>query len=448
MPHHRGKQIGYLSLAVWLLAACSNGDVTFSTSGGTGTTISGSTGSVTSSGTAGATSSGNGTSTGTTGNSTTSGTSGCPDGGSLEFGQCATDKDCACPFSCVSDVGIGARVCEEKGCNESAECPDPLSFCSAGVCSLNFCVANIAGNVSPGTFGLPCDSWDAGSGTCIAQGANLAGSQSGFCIQGGTVPVGSACLPLQLAPYPDPATQADVLCAVGAGCIMLPDGGGECLGVGDGGCIVGLGAAAGVPNTEFLTCGSSTNCQCPSVCVTDPAVGGFPVCESACASNANCPLAVEKCPAGGGSCTLDFCAADFQGHVAPGMFNGSCGPGDAGNCIATPASQSRLAGICIQTGTAGTHAACDPNFSKGDGTLLCGPGLWCVGGTAAGGFVCQALCDPSTDGGTICGTNEQCTDYTGGIATTIGFCCLPSDAGCAADQACCSGACATNRWCS
>jgi hypothetical protein len=335
-------------------------------------------------------------------------------------------------------------LCEFTGCTQTSDCPDPLGICSAGTCVVNFCVTDIAGNAFPGELGQTCDSWDAGSGTCIPAGSNFVGGVSGFCLQGGSIASGDPCVPLQI-PLPNPATQSDQLCVAGDYCIPLNDGGGQCFDLGDGGCVVGLGAVNGVPNTELLNCGTSIDCQCPAVCVTDTALNFGTICESACTGDTDCPLAVEGCQTGNGNCSLAFCSADFSGNSVPGTLNGSCGAADAGNCIATT-GQLGLAGICVLAGTAAAQSACDPFFSRSDPTLLCGGGLICVSGTANGGSACEALCDPSVDAG-LCGTNEVCTDYTNGLATTIGFCCLPSAATCTAGQVCCSGGCAGDGTC-
>jgi hypothetical protein len=275
-------------------------------------------------------------------------------------------------------------------------------------------------------------------------GTNIAGTQSGYCVQGGTVVTGGACTPLLSPPLPDPATQSDQLCAVGGFCIPLNDGGGQCFDVGDQGCVTNLGAALGVPNTELVNCGSNLSCQCPALCLADQALGGS-FCESTCTSDTDCPLALENCQSGIGTCSVNFCSADLSGNSLPGTFSGGCGTADAGTCIAQ-SDGFALFGTCVLAGTAVAHDACDFSLTKGNDTVLCGLGLMCSLGVADGGAVCQALCDPTADAGP-CGSNETCFDYTGGLATTVGVCCLPSGATCTDNQACCDQSCADDGTC-
>jgi hypothetical protein len=286
------------------------------------------------------------------------------------------------------------------------------------------------------------------------------GGQSGLCIQGGSAAEGGACLPWIgfesgfgaqiLFPIPDPSTQAAQICAVGDFCVDLDGGEGICMGLGDGGCVEGLATFYGVPTTELASgCFLPMQCDCPQSCVTDPyplvASSSPPnACETPCSADSDCPLAYEACSNDAGYCSYFECATDDQGNTINGVFNGNCGPGDAGVCFGAT-TFGTLFGICILTGDAGAQSPCDPVQFASNPSLLCSGGLLCVSGALDGGSVCEPLCDPSSDAG-CSGANETCTDYTGGLATNLGFCCLPSGSTCTDTQGCCNG-CDTTGTC-
>jgi hypothetical protein len=370
----------------------------------------------------------------------------CIDAGYFpEFNACDGDAgfpSCGCPFACFKDPGDGLLLCEST-CNQSSDCLDPLTSCAAGSCSVNFCVADWHNNPKSGVLGQACDAQDAGSGTCIPLGTNPGGTQVGVCTQGGTATMNAPCVHFWAGPspgfYPNPSTQADQLCAIGAVCVLLPDAGAACLGLGDGGCVVGLAPIRGGPyaaNTDFYTCQSNIDCQCPAQCVIDTSSGDpnfAQVCESPCLVDADCPLAAQGCNMDAGTCSPFLCAQDGNGNSLPGTLNGSCGPNDAGNCFASGAI-----GICTLAGDAGLRAPCDYYGGRDNPSRLCAQGLYCAYGTVdTGARVCVGMCDPSNDAGSCSGPNEICADYTGGHETNVGECCLPTGATCTHDQACC-----------
>jgi hypothetical protein len=293
---------------------------------------------------------------------------------------------------------------------------------------------------------MPCTAQDAGSGTCVPLDWF-----SGLCVQGGTVPLGGTCAPLEFLlradgigsypPLPNPSTEADLLCETGSTCASTPDGG-VCVPIGDAGCFAGLNGALGIP-TELNYCKSDIVCACPSICSSTDQQ-----CESPCQADADCPLAYESCAIDAGHCGTEWCVTNGYGTPIPGTgtFNGDCAPMDAGGtCIASGPGVSPPVGFCFAAGSATSHSPCFFWAGRPTPTLLCASGLYCVGPTVTGDSVCEELCDPSADSGCT-GAGEQCQDYTGGVSRHLGYCCLPSDAGCTANQACCSG-CGSSGFC-
>jgi hypothetical protein len=364
---------------------------------------------------------------------------------------CTVGTDCLCPLTCFNDPGLGGLACEGT-CTQSSDCTDLLSDCSGGSCVVNFCVSDLSGNSLPGSFGQICDGQDAGSGTCVPLGSNGIGGQAGICVQGGEAAEGGECLPWigfetgspqVFFPIPDPSTQSAELCVPGDFCVDLDGGTGVCMGLGDGGCVQNLGSVTGQPTTELVNCQISVQCECPASCVTD-GVFGFTGCETPCSSDSDCPLAFEACEGDAGFCTPYQCATDISGNSIYGVLNGYCGPGDAGVCFAESTGAS-LFGLCILTGDAGAQSPCDPLRLVSNPSLLCSGGLFCLSGAIDGGSVCEPLCDPSSDAG-CSGPNETCLDYSGGLATNLGICCLPTGSTCTDTQGCCNG-CDTTGLC-
>jgi hypothetical protein len=381
----------------------------------------------------------------------------CIDAGLPGVGYTACNGDagppgCTCPFACLSDPGLGRMAsgiwgftCEAT-CNQGSDCLDPISSCVAGSCNLNFCVADWPNNPKPGVLGQVCDAQDAGSGTCLPLGTNPGSTQVGVCTQGGTATVNAPCTPFWPGPapgvFPNPSTEADQLCTVGNVCVWSspPDAGGICLALGDGGCVVGLGAANGTgPNFDLYVCQSNLQCQCPAQCVIDASAPQdfTQVCESPCLVDADCPLAVQRCNTDAGTCSVFMCAQDSNGSSLPGTLNGSCGANDAGNCF--PSASESLVGICTLAGDAGLKAPCDFLGNRDNPSRLCAQGIYCAYGTLdAGARVCVGMCDPTSDAGTCTGPNEICSRPLA-LDPTVGYCCLPFGATCTHDQACCNG---------
>jgi hypothetical protein len=348
-----------------------------------------------------------------------------------------------CPNGCVNDLGLGKSVCEQTGCTLTSDCAEPRTFCSAGDCNLNFCVADAQGNALTGSFGQSCTADDAGSGTCLPQSLT-----SGLCTQGGTAAPGGACTP---NPVPSLPAEAAQLCTVGSTCETVGDGG-VCYSVGDGGCVVNLGNLIGTPNTEIFSCTDATGftssllCQCSSLCRFDTAISSStPLCETPCAADSDCPLSIESCNTDAGYCSFNFCVIDILGNSLSGTINGDCAPMDAGGGCFLFGNGVSTWGDCLTSGDAGLGSPCDPLWGRGVPDLMCTNGLVCLRGALNGTAVCEGICIPGTDGG--CGANEQCVDYTGGRFPDAGLCCLPLSATCTTTQACCSGSCGDGGTC-
>jgi hypothetical protein len=462
-----------------------NGTGGTATTGGATSSVTagiGTSGAVTGSATSGAGTTGGGSTSagstgGTTGHASTTGSSlggVCVDAGSIdagvvtyvpyafqvvypEFELCRSNDACQCPQSCVPDptypmfTGLDAgwpyTLCE-FGCQQTSDCPNPATICVNGNCVENFCGALVLGSPAPGAIGLPCNAQDAGSGTC-APVNYLGAAYYGLCVQGGMVPPGGACVYLLYDAYPYPEQN----CAQGSFCALSSTVGGDgtCFTMGPGGCLVDYAVSKGSPNNELVGCGTTFPCQCPSICREWSVFGDTPACQSPCASDDNCPLAIEgcgsnygDCPHGLGfqSCDIDAsfcswreCGQDRFGHPLPGTLNGDCAPMDAGgNCMPRSLRVGGIFGNCTFTGDAGAGDPCDPLFGKGNPSLLCGSRLNCLSGALGGGSVCEPLCDPFGDAG-CSGPNEQCSYSLGP------YCCLPPGASCTLTQACCFGPC-------
>jgi hypothetical protein len=315
-------------------------------------------------------------------------------------------------------------LCEQTGCTRTTDCSDPSTICEGGTCAIDFCVADLAGNVKPGTFGEPCTADGTGSGTCLAESTSW-----GICAQGGTAALGSPC-----DQPANPATQADLLCAVGSFCGSVGDAG-TCFAIGKGGCI----RDPAISTTDIYSCNGSIDCLCNAVCRADVAVTtAAQLCESACETDRDCPSALEVCAPTAGYCSVDFCAFDTSGQARPGTIGGDCAPMDAGaGCLFTDLYGSF--GACVVFGDAGIGSPCDPYLGRANPALLCGKGAACWVGALSGGAVCANLCDPGNDAG--CQGDEECLDYTEGRVPDAGVCCLPPGARCSASQACCDQAC-------
>ena len=117
-----------------------------------------------------------------------------------EFGgpagnSCASNFDCACPQSCVSDAQFG-QVCEAP-CSADSDCPNAGEVCDVvadgGVCSLRFCGSSYVlpdGGASPDYFAT-CTVDQSNDGTCVptyseSLSDNLGSGNIGVCVLGGT----------------------------------------------------------------------------------------------------------------------------------------------------------------------------------------------------------------------------------------------------------------------
>ncbi len=445
--------------------------------------------------TVGSTTGGGGTSSGgTTTGGTTGASPGAPpgvtelsgDGGGCQpngdpigarWSLCSDTSQCPCPLRCVYDprdwggasLGLGAcappcqstsdcallsAVCDGVGCVPDA-CGGPQTAFDGGQNGqlLGPCTVNVPGDgvclpapIGEGSVDALCvlaGSADAGCDLAATRDQpELICSQGHECLP--TKAGGSSGLCVTLcAPGADGGK-----CAAGEACASFDQGvyagGGWCVAVTDAGCAAAASSAAG-------GCVTSADCSCPSECFADPLrpVGGYPgACELPCQSSADCPDPSTVCRSG--SCRKNPCSAGPRGEAEPGAIDGPCdsaGQAD-GTClqsgvVMTPDGGSLPTGTCWQAGAA--TGSCDPGATRGDPSLLCPVGSACVLGSDGGG-TCEAVCDPTQDGG-VCPTATVCFPVSPGdpfgAQAHTGFCapCLSPGYACDVDAECCGGSC-------
>jgi hypothetical protein len=397
------------------------------------------------------------------------------DAGGGEYLGCTTNADCACPLSCQTDPvaleSTTTTVCLPP-CATSGDCPDPTSFCLGGVCRTKQCAfANGFTGVEAdgGAFWGPCNADGINDGICLPIGIGV-GDVIGVCQLTGTLPLGSACLPLvtrdagpgalcvqgaeclnnesvQFQNNPPFSCQAVCdpnrdggQCASGDVCILSPiagteDGqlrfpGGEaefgvCSGLGDAGCLDAVQDFA----TQWGPCTTDADCACDQHCLADP-LTHVSLCASSCTSTAGCSDPATSCQ--GGACWPNLCPGD--GGLAARCNAAQTGDG---TCLGTDELSENLdpgAGInrpgaeCVQAGTASQGADCEPDFpDRGAPSRICQPGAVCAGQPDGGG-VCRDVCRK----GSSCGTGSVCalTFFDRGAAdlADVVYACYPQGA--------------------
>ncbi len=120
-------------------------------------------------------------------------------GSQLQYYPCTADQDCACSAHCVIDPALRAiqdagPVCEED-CATTADCVEAAdATCQGGHCAKQLCGAALTdGGPLDGALDGPCNSEDAGDGTCVPAPGSLNGSPYGFCRWGGAAGPGMPC---------------------------------------------------------------------------------------------------------------------------------------------------------------------------------------------------------------------------------------------------------------
>ncbi|MHB1845059.1 MAG: hypothetical protein ACYCWW_09525 [Deltaproteobacteria bacterium] len=414
-------------------------------------------------GSSGGSTSGGGTSGGT-GGSTSGGTTGAAacstsaDAGT-EINPCATNADCLCPLLCTGDgQGDAGNVCLYP-CKRSADCQNPGESCDGRFCQFDPCGLGAAadGGSANGNFYGPCNSSDAGDGTCVPTSFGGFGT-FGSCLANGSAT--GSCDPTLSS------RDAGLLCIAGDSCVALPsDAGssGRCFGLCDptatsatcpagAGCgSAGGGAAApgncyaeldggclGSPATpfEYAACGPNSRCGCPLTCAADPVTGPSAdfstdlYCLSRCATTADCADLNTVCR--GGLCVIDYCLSTPTANGADagvgGTLNGACASLDAGDgtCLgeSNPNTGSDLPyGLCQGSGTSTT--SCDPAATRQSPATACAQGYYCNQNPNSGASSCALLCDPTIDGGT-CAAGTTCQVY---FSSKSGLCLPPSNGG-------------------
>ena len=114
-----------------------------------------------------------------------SGSGGCLNGlpaSQTELFVCSGSDDCGCPATCVETPSAAARWCS-RSCSSNADCPNPSTGCTGGVCGYLPCGA---------TTLVACDYVGSGDGTCLASGFSWAAG-SPFCVAAGSRTQGSGC---------------------------------------------------------------------------------------------------------------------------------------------------------------------------------------------------------------------------------------------------------------
>jgi hypothetical protein len=195
-----------------------------------------------------------------------------------ELAPCASKAACACPLDCITDPGVGAKICETP-CQSSQEC-GAGEICRGGTCELNFCAQDLMGRtlVGPRFFdGCDSDGTNPVSGTCqpIALGQGPGAIVVGLCLWNGTAATGQACAALvspagpSRSPPGDDCVAGDLCVGPGslATCVRTcdPTGGGA------GGCTDGQSCTAAGPSDPRLGfCGGcelpGQKCQAPNDC--------------------------------------------------------------------------------------------------------------------------------------------------------------------------------------
>jgi hypothetical protein len=141
-----------------------------------------------------------GTSGGSSGGGGTNGGGAC----TPEFDRCdPTNSNCCAGLSCVNDAVEGRSLCEGTSCQQTSDCPNPVSICSGGTCVLNGC----GGSSSNGTFDGTCNAEGQGDGTCVPE----AGGKYGLCYQSGSA--GSTCDPDATRSDPTDLCSGGMYCA-------------------------------------------------------------------------------------------------------------------------------------------------------------------------------------------------------------------------------------------
>ena len=388
----------------------------------------------------------------------------------LPFSPCSS-TDCLCPSACTYDFFLSqvsydatGTFCEAS-CNNSSDCPWPVTNCNGGVCALDRATCSVA---SPGglasNLGAGCNNGGA-TGTCVyfspyvlqpEPASIFVSTPVALCRVNGTAK--ASC---------DPTAQrgAKELCGAGTDCLRLSDGGYGCLSICDplsdagscgdsqvcapvtrygGGIDEGIcvdladgGCATGLPDNKFAPCRSEADCACGFSCIADP---NLPVgaqwtaattfCERSCNAVTDCALD-EYCfgQAGKRTCRLNLCAdaspvaatcnADDTSSgtcFAQGLSLGDLPfmPGtsalamsDFGLCGSEPALTC-IPGLCLQGGTA--TGACNPNADRSTPDQLCVPGTICD--TSGSTPMCTSLCTLPNGAGT-CPNGEVCMPLPG-----------------------------------
>jgi hypothetical protein len=139
---------------------------------------------------------------------------------------CEVAIDCGCPQQCVTDPGIGLKICQEP-CQTASDCSLDMVHCVSGLCQTNFCVSDELGNAAPGSFDGTCTVDDGGLGTCIPSAGLSVDAQHpefGFCVRPGT---GSGTCqppliptPLEVPSEPGRVLSVDELCPAGEVCAI------------------------------------------------------------------------------------------------------------------------------------------------------------------------------------------------------------------------------------
>jgi hypothetical protein len=311
----------------------------------------------------------------------------------------------------------------------TADCANALESCHDHFCTLDAC----------STFNTPCDSADAGDGTCEYFSGSLLCEQAGqapldACDRRATrqeadllCPVGYACygsvtgdVCRQLC---NPLLGADAGCAAGDGCesfVLGPDtrssSEGFCAPVSDVGC-----SDQGTGVNFTFACLTPADCECPRVCAID--VGQtLGACRTPCSTSTDCAFQAEWCV--GGLCRPVDC-----GVLLDGGSNGTPG----GSCLGSNAENGTCygpfgSGLCYRAGT--STDGCVNASTSWDSSQQCVLGSLCYPAPPPQTGVCVALCDTDA-GGADCPAGYGCDQiYVDFFTSTLGECVLLGDGGC------------------
>ncbi len=261
--------------------------------------------------------------------------------------------------ACSSSTGGAPPTCGSA----QASCAGESDCCPGFTCTFGSCVFQSGGGgSSSGSSGGSSSASRATSSGASSSGTSGTGTKTGGSSSGGKTSSGSSSV---------------------------------------GGSSGGSSGSSAACQAQLLYSGCETNSDCGDcglICVLEPnilldwaAPSPETVCEIACTSNAECPLAETVCRKtdAGSACQFNMC--DKAGR---------CNVADAGDGTCT------AFGLCYQGGTATTD--CDTFVGRANLAELCPAGQACVGGSdSSPGGDGPGICQP------VCGKGLTCPSGTG-----------------------------------